>query len=318
MFARSIICLFLLACLMGTGLTQSNTTPSKTPPKSATTPTTPKPPVVPPPTPVPTVVESQPLPPAKSLVLKSAELARDVNTMTGLAISPLLTLSMVGAYNYWTTPAELRHQLSIFSHPLIWGAMWALLIVVLSKDVILGLVPSTGIRNLINGVEAASRSPVALIALIAYLPTFFNTLHQFSAPESAATVQALSLHSPQLVAGLGETWQTLLLWIVLSLVLIGSLFSFGVYFIVSQCLSILAALAPFGFMVWLIKLGRLLALGALLVCAMISPFLGLAVVIVGTFAAWWLTRKCWKVLRNAWLTVREFFRGPRFEPIRLN
>lgn len=196
--------------------------------------------------------------------------------------------------------------------------MWALLLVVLSKDVILGLVPSTGIRNLINGVEAASRSPVALIALIAYLPTFFNTLHQFSAPESVATVQALSAHSPQMIAGLGGAWQTVLLWIVLSLVLVGTLFSFGVYFIVSQCLSILAALAPFGFMVWMIKLARLMALGALLICAMISPFLGLAVVIFGTFVAWWAARKCWKVLRKAWQTVQDFFRGPRWEPIQVN
>lgn len=249
---------------------------------------------------------------------KSAALARDVNTLTGLAISPLLTLSMVGAYHYWMTPPELRSQLTLFSHPLVWGAIWALLLVVLSKDVILGLIPSTGIRNLINGVEAAARSPMALIVLLAYLPTFFSTLHQFSPVESAAAAaQVISSPSPQLMMGLGGSWQGILFWIGLSLVLLGTLFSFGVYFIVSQCLSILAALAPFGFMVWMIKLARLLTLAALLICALISPFLGLAVVVVGTLGAWWATRQCWKVFRQAWQTLQDFFRGPRWEPLQL-
>ena len=47
-------------------------------------------------------------------------LAQSVTALTGVAISPLLGVSVFGAWEYFQTPSEKRAQLSFYARPWFW------------------------------------------------------------------------------------------------------------------------------------------------------------------------------------------------------
>src|SRR5438093_10179408 len=67
--------------------------------------------------------------------LPGKKIAETVSMITGVAISPLLGVSAVGAYQWWQakTP-EQRARLPWFAHPLFWGPALLLVAVCFVKD----------------------------------------------------------------------------------------------------------------------------------------------------------------------------------------
>ena len=61
-------------------------------------------------------------------------LAEGITQVTGVAISPLLGVSGVGAWQYFRTPETLRDQLPWFCHPVAWGIGAGLLALCFLKD----------------------------------------------------------------------------------------------------------------------------------------------------------------------------------------
>ncbi|MDB3941696.1 hypothetical protein N9406_12115, partial [Verrucomicrobiales bacterium] len=52
--------------------------------------------------------------------LPGVALAEGVSQLTGVAVSPLLGVSIIGTWKYFTTPEELRDTLPWICHPIFW------------------------------------------------------------------------------------------------------------------------------------------------------------------------------------------------------
>ena len=86
----------------------------------------------------------EPVDVAEETLLPGVELAQTLATSTGIAITPLLGVSAVGAWQYFTTPEESRHQLPWFSARLFWVPALLLVAFMLFKEPILGWAPIAG------------------------------------------------------------------------------------------------------------------------------------------------------------------------------
>src|SRR3954471_7111864 len=74
--------------------------------------------------------------------LPGVALAEGISQVTGVAISPLLGTSAMGAWRYYRTPAEFRDRLPWFCHPAAWGFCFGLLALCFLKDTFGAAAPS--------------------------------------------------------------------------------------------------------------------------------------------------------------------------------
>src|SRR5262245_59113118 len=66
--------------------------------------------------------------------LPGVELAERASQVTGVAISPLLGVSSIGAWKYYRTPATERDSLPWFCHPVVWGIGLSIIALCFLKD----------------------------------------------------------------------------------------------------------------------------------------------------------------------------------------
>jgi hypothetical protein len=67
-------------------------------------------------------------------LLPGVTLSQGITEITGVAISPLLGVSAVGAWRYWKTPTAERAELPWYARPWAWGTGLALLSLCFLKD----------------------------------------------------------------------------------------------------------------------------------------------------------------------------------------
>ena len=68
------------------------------------------------------------------LILNGEMIANEISKATGLAISPILGISVLGAYTYYTTPAEQRSEVPWHAKPPFWGPLLVVLLGIILKD----------------------------------------------------------------------------------------------------------------------------------------------------------------------------------------
>ncbi len=68
--------------------------------------------------------------------------AQTVSTVTGLAISPLVGVGAVGAYQWWNAPKEQRAHLHWFARPWFWIPALLLAGAVAAKDIVGAAAPT--------------------------------------------------------------------------------------------------------------------------------------------------------------------------------
>src|SRR5881409_2999091 len=136
---KTRLCLIALCGCLCIGLTAENTTP----PKAAKTP--------------------------------GVEMAQALSTITGVAISPLLGVSAVGAWHYFRAPSAKRAALPWYAQPWFWGTGLAIVLLVFIKDVAgAGLPP--GWKRPFDVAELIENKVRALIAAGAFIPMLASVL----------------------------------------------------------------------------------------------------------------------------------------------
>src|SRR4051812_12295870 len=68
--------------------------------------------------------------------LPGVSLAQGISEITGVAISPLLGASAIGAWRYFHASEAGRHALPWFCHPLVWGTGLLLSALCFAKDAV--------------------------------------------------------------------------------------------------------------------------------------------------------------------------------------
>lgn len=71
---------------------------------------------------------------ASGASLPGISLAEGISEVTGVAISPLLGISSVGAWKYWHTETTARARLPWYCQPWAWGSGLGLILLCFCKD----------------------------------------------------------------------------------------------------------------------------------------------------------------------------------------
>src|SRR5688572_16573201 len=97
------------------------------------------------------------------------EAAQAISTITGVAISPLLGVSAVGAWKYFKTPVENRARLPWYAQPWFWVPAMLLVILAFVKDTF-GTALPTAVKKPFDVAEAMENKISGLVAAGAFVP----------------------------------------------------------------------------------------------------------------------------------------------------
>lgn len=218
--------------------------------------------------------------------LKGSEsVTKALATVTSVAISPLLGVSVMGAWQYFKTPSLQRGRLPFFDRPYFWAPVMSLLVLIFIKDTFGGFAPL--IKKPLDAIEVLLVNHASLIlivfpvvmnqvARVMGLPSLRSLFAQlFSGPVvyAATTAQASAAHHAFSVA-------TAVLYTIVGFAIT------GVVWLLGHCFDVLALISPFPFVDFVLKAIRNVIFAVLLGTSIISPHVGLVlclVVIVASF-----------------------------------
>lgn len=207
--------------------------------------------------------------------LPGVTLAEGISQLTGVAISPLLGVSVVGGWTYLRADDSVREELPWICHPAFWGTGFGLLLIIFFKDS-LGAMGPAFLKKPLDFLEVFEDKFSALIAASAFVPfllrqqaayreTFSEVLEGGQTAASAlgdGTAALAVIPGPFLATAPS-------VWLFLPIALAG----FFVVWIVSHALTVVIALSPFRFFDLVAKLARLSLLGLMGVLYLVSPVL---------------------------------------------
>jgi len=203
-------------------------------------------------------------------VLPGIGLAEGISEITGVAISPLLGVSAVGAWKYWRTTPSARAHLPWYCQPWAWGAGLGILSLCFLKDVFGSVLPGL-FKKPLDWLELFENKASALVASTAFVPLVALAMSEYQriGPEQAGltTLVPVLAQTPVaeiLVFGMQTPWFS----IPLSLIL------FAVVWLTSHAVHVLIALSPFGLVDSALKLTKLAVLGLLTAATALIQTLG--------------------------------------------
>ena len=159
------------------------------------------------------------------------KLCETVSMITGVAISPMLGVSAVGAYDYYQakTPEE-KANLPWFANPLFWVPAMLLVGACFLKDSA-GIVIPTALKKPFDVAETAEHKISGLVATGAFVPIAASIFHapaQTSASLAAMGFATIDLH-----------------WFYNALMVPVAMAAFFIVFLASNAINILILLSPF-------------------------------------------------------------------------
>src|SRR5271165_2120346 len=239
-------------------------------------------------------------------------------TVTSTAISPLVGVCVIGAWQYYHTPKAQRDQLPLIQKPKFWIPIIILLVLIFIKDTFGGFAPL--IKKPLDAAEVLFVNHAALV-LIAF-PFVLDTVSRVMGFTSwkglfvyivsgpvvyAATPQSSGVHHAFSLA-------TAALYTVVGLII-----TFVVW-LVGHSFDVLAMISPFPFLDFLLKAVRNTIFAILAVTALLSPKLGLLLalgVIVFSFLIFgWALRMAFFGTVFAWSLLRVLIMEEQVKPNR--
>ena len=202
-------------------------------------------------------------------------LSQGITEITGVAISPLLGVSSVGAWRYWKTPADGRAALPWYAQPWAWGTGFVLLSLCFLKDSLGTAVPGI-LKKPFDMVELFENKASALVASTAFVPLIAEEMVKHFQSGRDIVVPKAAILDPGL-ATLDAAWLMVPLAVV----------AFLMVWVCSHAINVLIILSPFSTLDALLKLMRTALLAVVATAYLIAPWLAavfcLAIIAV---AAW--------------------------------
>lgn len=228
--------------------------------------------------------------------------AQTVSTVTGMAISPLLGVGAVGAYQWWHAPKEQRPSLHWFAQPWFWIPALLLAVLVAAKDV-LGTAAPTALKKPFDVAEAIENKVSGLVVAGAVIPFITTVFPESTDPASLATGGLASIDP----AAIGN-----------ALLVPFAVVAFAIVWLGSHAINILILLSPFTTVDTALKGFRLGLLGLVTATSFTNPYVGAAVslllLVVAFFIAGWSFRLM--VFGNLYVWDFVTLRRKRFHPFR--
>lgn len=229
------------------------------------------------------------------------EAAQAISTITGVAISPLLGVSGVGAWKYFKTAPENRAKLAWYAQPWFWVPALLLVAVAFVKDTF-GTVLPTAVKKPFDVAEAIENKVSGLVAAGAFVPLIAAIFGSLGGDDSALYGDA----------GLAIINVSALLNV---LTIPFAIAAFVVVWMVSHVINVLIIISPFTTVDAALKSFRAFMLSTVAGTAFIDPYVGaiwsLIIVAVCWFLAGWAFRMMTFGTVFTWDLVS--FRSSRFK-----
>ena len=230
-------------------------------------------------------------PPAKKGEVPSAglEFAKMATQITGIAISPLLGVSTVGAYQWWSAHSDAeKAALPWFANPLVWLSGLVVVGGCAFKDAFGAAIPP-GMKKPFDVLEAVENKLSGLVATGAVLPILVNAISQRIGTPTAAFGPELQTGLAMIHLGaLDTTWLLNILLVPLSVAV------FVVVWLASHAITVLILLSPWGAVDAGLKSARTAVLSLVTATAYIDPVVGatlsVVIIIIAYFVAGWAFR----------------------------
>ena len=240
---------------------------------------------------LPLLAQSVAKPAAKAAKTPGLELAAMATQVTGIAISPLLGVSVVGAWQYFQadTP-EQKAALPWFANPAFWAVGLLVVAAVAAKDAAGATLPP-GWKKPLDVLETIENKVSGLVAAGAVIPSLV-TFGSKLIMDSAGFDGTVGVHATGLamlpVAAIDTGWLLSLLMVPLSIVV------FGVVWLTGHAINVLILLSPWGAIDALLKGLRTSLLGLVTATAWIDPVVGatlsVLIIVIAYFTAGWAFR----------------------------
>jgi hypothetical protein len=201
--------------------------------------------------------------------------ATALSTITGVAISPLLGVSAVGAYTYFQTPPEKRASLSWYAQPWFWLLGTALVAVCFLKDTI-GTALPTALKKPLDVAEAFENKVSGLVAAGAFVPMVASVFPSLISHDSA------SLAAPWFMAVINPAG--LLNFVMVPIAMV----SFVIVWLAAHSINILILLSPFTTVDAALKSFRLFLLSFITGGSLMDPVLGAGISLIIIFIAYFI------------------------------
>jgi len=201
------------------------------------------------------------------------EIAQTASMITGVAVSPLIGVSAVGAYQWWQakTP-EAKARLPWFAKPLFWIPAFVLVAACFVKDTAGTALPTVAKKPL-DVADAIEHKISGLVAAGAFVP-IAAAIFSSSGDGDGASLGALGY------AGIDLSWFYNALMIPIALV------AFVIVFLASNAINILILLSPFTTVDAALKAFRGVVLASIVGTSWINPWTGFAWALVIILVSW--------------------------------
>ena len=227
---------------------------------------------------------------------QAKKLAETVSLITGVAISPLLGVSAVGAYDYFKAKPEEKANLPWFAHPLFWAPALLLVGACFLKDTA-GIALPTVLKKPFDMAETVEHKISGLVATGAFVPIAASIFH--SPDQSSASLAALGL------AAIDLHWLYNILMVPVAMV------AFFIVFLASNAINILILLSPFTTVDAALKGFRAAILGSVAVTSFANPWIGAAWALIIILFSWLIAGWSFRLSHFGITFIWDFFTGRR-------
>ena len=239
---------------------------------------------------------------AKKSSTPGVEAAKTLSTVTGVAISPLLGVGAVGAYEWWNASQEKRAHLHWYAQPYFWGPALLIVLLVALKDVF-GTAAPTALKKPFDVAETVENKISGMIAAGTFVP-FMVTIFPTATDQTTA-----ALHQAGFAAISGAQVAN---WLMVPF----AIAVFVVVWLASHAINILILISPFTSVDTALKTLRTSILGAVCVTAWVNPWVGALFSAVVVLFAWMIAGWAFRLTVLGQVYVWDFFtfRRHRFMP----
>ena len=233
---------------------------------------------------------SDPNPPAKKL-------AETVSMITGVAISPLLGVGAVGAYNYFQakTPEE-KAQLPWFANPWFWTPALLLVGACFLKDTA-GIALPTVLKKPFDVADSCEHKLSGLVATAAFVPiaaAIFHSPHAEGASVASLGFAAIDLH-----------------WLYNALMVPFAMVAFFIVFLASNAINILILLSPFTMVDAALKGFRTALLASVVGTSFVNPWIGALWAVIIILLSWLIAGWSFRLSHFGVAFIWDFVTGRR-------
>ncbi|RYD39098.1 MAG: hypothetical protein EOP85_16550, partial [Verrucomicrobiaceae bacterium] len=177
-------------------------------------------------------------------LLPGVALSQGITEITGVAISPLLGVSAVGAWRYWQTPQATRDSLPWYAQPWAWGTGLAILSLCFLKDSLGTAIPGI-FKKPLDMVELFEDKLSALVASGAFVPLVAQEMARHIEAKQAIAIPTATIGTLGLTS-IDAAW----------ILVPAAVVSFLVVWVCSHAINVLIILSPFSTLDAVLKLAR--------------------------------------------------------------